>query len=107
MTGASVQIKLDWLKALGWMTLGKRFEAFRRRLEPKGGKLSRALRDDLDLFINGTLAMLRLYRNQSGHPTEVRADRGKAYGVLELGALYLPRLYELKEWFQSHPRVVT
>jgi hypothetical protein len=96
-------------KALGDAIKGRqyaaRFEQVRKRLEPKKRDLPEELSDGLDIVLTGVLELLRVNRNDSGHPTRRYIGETPAYASLQLFERYVGRLYELKRFFDANPRV--
>jgi hypothetical protein len=45
--------------------------------------------------------LLRIYRNDSGHPTGKQISREDAYSNLRVFMSYMERLYKLKAFFES------
>lgn len=78
----------------------QKFGEFRNRLEPKRGELPQHLTEDIDLTLDATLNMLRIYRNEAGHPTGKQISRARANQNLQLFAFLLGRMYELKAFFE-------
>jgi hypothetical protein len=79
----------------------QKFTAFRKTLEPKRGELPQHLAEDIVLTLDATLNMLRIYRNEAGHPTGKQISRARANQNLQLFAFLLGRMYELKAFFET------
>jgi hypothetical protein len=79
----------------------QKFVEFRNRLEPKRGELPQHLTEDIDVTLDATLNMLRIYRNEAGHPTGKQIPRARANQNLQLFAFLLGRMYELKAFFEG------
>jgi len=77
------------------------FKAFRKRVEGKAPQLPPDLADGLDLTLSAVLDALRVYRNQSGHPTGKQIDRGTAFTILQMTPRYLQKMYDLKAFFDQ------
>ena len=78
-----------------------KFAEFRKRLEPHKPELPPGLADNLSLTLDSVLDLLRVNRNESGHPTGRRMDAGDSYINLQMFARYLERLYQLHEFFET------
>ncbi len=78
----------------------QKFVEFRNRLEPKRGEPPEHLKEDIDVTLDATLNMLRIYRNEAGHPTGKQIPRARANQNLQLFAFLLGRMYELKAFFE-------
>lgn len=79
----------------------KKFEDFRNKLQPLRGELPQHLKEDIDVTLDATLNMLRIYRNEAGHPTGKQIPRTRANQNLQLFAFLLGRMYELKAFFEA------
>jgi hypothetical protein len=78
-----------------------KFSEFRSRLETARPKLPAHLRDNLDIRLNSTVEILRLYRNDAGHPTGKIPDRQTCRIHLIVFADVLARYYGLLELFRA------
>lgn len=81
----------------------EKFKQYRRRIGPHKPKLPDELADDMALSLDAILDLLRLYRNEAGHPTGKQISREQAKLNLEIFARYLQRLYAFKAFFDGHP----
>lgn len=72
---------------------------FKSILDSNVGGLSTEIREDLDTHFAGILAIIRTFRNQSGHPTGQIISREQAYVLLNLFIPYGKKLYQLREYF--------
>jgi hypothetical protein len=90
--------------ALEGRQLAARFEEFRKRLSPKKPQLPPELSDGLEIILDGVLDLLRINRNDAGHPTGRQIDEGTAYTSIQLLERYLGRLCALKTFFEANPR---
>jgi hypothetical protein len=79
----------------------QKFTEFQKRLAASKGHLPGELQQNLDLNINSTLELLRLARNDAGHPTGIRVDRPSAFQYLVVFPSLAKRLYALKKHFES------
>lgn len=89
--------------ALGKPTLAyiQKFVEFQKRLSASKGHLPPALQQNLDLNINSVLELLRLVRNDVGHPTGIKIDRQSAFQYLVVFPGLAKRLYALKRHFDA------
>jgi len=85
-------------------SLNDKFKQFRNKLEPNRKDLPRDLEDNLTLTLDSILDLLRIARNDSGHPTgrSVSADDVRMHLVI-FGS-YLSRIYGLKKVFDDQPK---
>jgi hypothetical protein len=80
--------------------LGK-FAEFRKRIEPKRQQLPPELADGMVLTLDSVLDVLRIYRNDAGHPTGKKIDREDAFINLQMAARVLQKMYALKVFFEA------
>jgi len=73
-----------------------KFEAFQQKLRSKKDRLPEELSDGLDLTLNAVADLLRLYRNDAGHPSGKKVDRGDCFIHLRMFVRYAQKLYLLK-----------
>jgi hypothetical protein len=66
-------------------------------------KLPPTLMDALDIQLSGIFTLIRYSRNDAGHPTGQVVDRDMAHGNLLLFPQYCKRVYDLIEYFKTHP----
>lgn len=78
-----------------------KFGEFRKRIEPKKGDIPQEFADNMALNLDSILDLLRINRNEAGHPTGRRVDRDEAYINLQMFARYLQKLYALGAFFLS------
>ena len=73
-----------------------KFVEFQKRLAASKGHLPPNLQQNLDLNINSVLELLRLARNDVGHPTGAQVTRQTAFQYLVVFPGLASRLYEIK-----------
>ncbi|MDB5985194.1 MAG: hypothetical protein JWR16_247 [Nevskia sp.] len=78
-----------------------KFTEFQKKLSASKGHLPPALQQNLDLNINSALELIRLARNEVGHPTNQSVDRDSAYQYLVLFPMLAKRMYGLKHFFEN------
>lgn len=76
-----------------------RFKEFRDRIRQKRNQIPPDLAANMDLLFDGVLDLIRVRRNESGHPSGKLIDRGEIDSILRLFARYIERLYSLKAFF--------
>ena len=81
-----------------------KFLEFRRRIEPRKDQLPHEFSDNMALTLDSVLDLLRITRNEAGHPTGRIVDRDEAYINLQMFARYLVKLYALRAWFIENAR---
>lgn len=79
-----------------------RFTHLRRQLEPIRHDLPDGLGDTLTL--DAVADLLRLTRNEAGHPTGVEVDEDTAYTHLQMAARYLQKMTALQAFFVRQSR---
>jgi hypothetical protein len=78
-----------------------KFEEFRKRLGPHKPALPSELKDNMTLRLDAILDLLRVYRNDAGHPTGKQIPRADAFLNLVSFAHCVERLYALKAHFEK------
>jgi hypothetical protein len=78
-----------------------KFAEFRKRVEPHKSELPAELSDGMALTLDSVLDLLRIYRNDAGHPTGKQISRDDAFISLQMFARYLQKLYALKAFFEG------
>jgi hypothetical protein len=79
----------------------RKFEEFRKRIESRKTDLPPELADGMSLTFDSVLDLLRISRNDAGHPTGKVVSREDQYISLQMFARYLQRLYDLHSFFQK------
>lgn len=78
-----------------------KFSEFRKRIEPYKPELPAELGDGMALTLDSVLDLLRVTRNEAGHPTGRLVSSADAYIHLQMFARYLERIYAYREYFLS------
>lgn len=73
-----------------------KFDSFRRKLVTKRNDLPEEIRDGLDLTMSAVADLLRIYRNDAGHPTAKRVQREDCFIHLRMFVRYAKKMYDLK-----------
>ena len=81
-----------------------KFIEFRKRIEPIRTDLPEELADGMALTLDSVLDLLRVYRNDAGHPTGKKILREDDFTNLQRFARYLEKLYALKNFFDAHSK---
>jgi hypothetical protein len=79
----------------------KKFEEFRKRIEPRKADLPDELADGMSLTFDAVVDLLRVRRNDAGHPTGKPVLRQDQYISLQMFGRYLQRLYQFRAFFLS------
>ncbi len=80
-----------------------KFLDFRKKIEPLKSSIPDELSGSMSLTLDSVLDLLRVYRNEAGHPTGKQVARDDAFVNLQMFARYLEKLYALKTFFDSGP----
>lgn len=78
-----------------------KFEVFAQKLRSRKNLLPEDLADGLDLTLNAVTDLLRVSRNDAGHPTGRSIDRNDCYIHLRMFVRYARKLYSLKTHLQN------
>lgn len=82
----------------------QKFVEFQKRILPLKAQIPVDLTQNLDLNLNSILELIRIARNETGHPTGIRITRQAAQQYIILFPFLVRRLYDLKKFFDAHPR---
>ena len=80
-----------------------KFEDFRKKLESRKDSMPEELTTNLDLTMNSVGELLRVYRNNAGHPTGKVASRHDCFTFLHMFVQYAKRLYAIKAHLENSP----
>ena len=79
-----------------------KFDQLKNRLMMIRGTLPRELSEDLESQVDGIFNLIRITRNDAGHPTGRKIKRDDAFVNLRLFIIYCKRIYGLIDYFGSH-----
>jgi hypothetical protein len=79
----------------------QKFEAIRTKLQMAKASLPEAVRDGLALNLDAIVDLLRINRNEAGHPTGRRFDRADAFNALTLFSRYLSVIETIRLYSES------
>ena len=79
-----------------------KFEGFRRDFETVKKSLPKELSENVELQLDAVFNLIRITRNDAGHPTGGNVDRGLAYSNLRIFVPYLKRIYDLIAHFSEN-----
>lgn len=79
--------------------VAEKFTEFRKRLESRRSELPSDLSDSLDLFLSAIFDLIRLQRNDAGHPTGAKVSRDDCFAALEMFVRYAERANALRRHF--------
>jgi hypothetical protein len=82
-------------------TIYKRTNAFKKIIEQHLKELPPSTKDDLETNFSGIFSIIRNYRNESGHPSEIFIEREQCYVNLQLVIHCIKKIYQLKEFFEQ------
>ena len=81
----------------------RKFETFRKEIEPRKKELRQNVCDDLDIQLDGIFNYIRINRNDAGHPTGRKMTRQEALSLITVFPNYIRTLYKLIDYFQPSP----
>jgi hypothetical protein len=73
---------------------------FKQILNQHIGEFSPEIKEDLDTNFSGIIAIIRNFRNESGHPSGKIISREQCYILLQLFIPYCKKIYQLKKFFE-------
>lgn len=79
----------------------QKFVEFRKRIPPLQNHFPSDLQQNLDLNLNSILELLRLARNNVGHPTGIQMNRENAFQHIVLFPMLAKRLYDIRNFCQK------
>jgi len=79
-----------------------KFSEFRKRIEPCKPNIPHEFSDNMALMLDSVCDLIRVYRNESGHPTGKIVDKGDAFITLQMFAIYLQKIFGLMDFFRTN-----
>jgi len=84
----------------------RKFEAFVKSFNGYRGVIEKdkeykGIVDSVDIFITGIFDLLRVNRNDAGHPTGNDLSKDEVFVLLQLFITYVERVYELIRYFEA------
>jgi hypothetical protein len=73
-----------------------------KRLQDKIAVLPRDLQDSVGLHLKGMFDVIRLSRNEAGHPSGKPMERSNTYSLLTLFPYYAKTAHQLMDWLGSN-----
>jgi hypothetical protein len=80
-------------------TILQKINKFKNVLDQHLADLPASVKEDLDTHFAGVLAVVRNFRNDSGHPTGRVVSREQVYVLLQLFVSYSKKMYQLRQLF--------
>lgn len=77
------------------------FDTFRVAFDSNSNTIPHRLKDGIETDFLAVFTLLRIYRNDAGHPTAAVIDREDVSNHLRMLPRYLQRLYALKGFFEQ------
>src|SRR6266478_474763 len=90
-------------KDIDHWVISTKYKALWKRLEPLAPTLPGQLGDGLHTILDRVFDLIRVTRNDAGHPTGKRVEREVILGNYILFPSYCKRVYGLIEYFTSNP----
>jgi hypothetical protein len=78
----------------------KKFDAARAVINQHRSKLPPALADGLETMFTSVFEIIRMHRNDAGHPTGTIISREQAFANLQLFIPYLQKIYSLIDFYR-------
>jgi hypothetical protein len=97
------QIRSDFEELQDSIHTKQKFDKLKSKLMAIRKTLPDALKDDLESQFDGTFNLIRVTRNDAGHPTGRKIQRDDAFVNLRLFVIYCKKIYGLIDYFGSHP----
>jgi len=72
-------------------------------LRAKNKILPKEIYENCDLYLSGLFHLIRLHRNEFGHPTGTQIEKSVIRVFLKCFGIYLKKLYDLKEFLDKNP----
>lgn len=80
----------------------KKFDQLKKEIIAIRRNLPRELSENLESQFDGIFNLIRVTRNDAGHPTGRHIERGVVYTNLQLFIYYCKRIYGLIDYFNNH-----
>jgi shikimate 5-dehydrogenase len=77
-----------------------KFKVVYDEIQDKKKDLEPSLAEVIEYNLNGIFNLIRLQRNESGHPTGTRPDKDQMYANLIVFIMYCKTLYDLIKWLE-------
>lgn len=90
-------------KVIDRENISRIYEGLKKRLIPRIKSLPSGLGDALEGLLDGVFAIIRIHRNQAGHPTGQFFDRLTALGLYSSFPFYCERVSQLTNHIMSNP----
>jgi hypothetical protein len=81
-------------------TILRKLNAFKKILDQNQSLLPSRVKEDLDTQFMSIIAMIRNFRNESGHPSGKIIDREQCYILLQLFIPCCEKIYQLIDVFK-------
>jgi hypothetical protein len=92
-----------FLDAIRGRTMFDVYKEFRKRLDPKLDLLPSELRKDIFTYIDGLFGLIRVIRNDAGHPTDTDIPKNVLHANIQAFPEYARRLLALRKFFVENP----
>lgn len=99
----SAHWKAAFAKVSEQRTILQKINKFKNVLDQRLGDLPAGVKEDLDTHFAGILAVVRNFRNESGHPTGRVISREQLYVLLHLFVAYCKKMYQLRSVLSKAP----
>jgi len=82
-------------------SLKQRYDLVEKELERHKVNLSPNVKENLDINLAGIFTLIRLQRNDSGHPTGLSIDRDQMFVHLRMFVMYCKTIYDVIDSLQK------
>jgi hypothetical protein len=100
---ADPSTKSSFEKLQDMFQIKPKFDQLKNKLMGIKETLPKKLKEDLESQFDGIFNLIRVTRNDAGHPTGRKIERDVAFVNLRLFIIYCKKTYELIDYFESHP----
>lgn len=80
----------------------KKFNAVKKEILSIKPKLPRTIQENMDTYLEGIFNVIRVTRNEAGHPTGRIIKRDEAFVNLRIFVHYLKKVYQIIEWLNNN-----
>lgn len=94
--------KSHFLKLQESIKTKKKFDETKNKLMSIRTTLPKELSNELEFQFDGIFNLIRLARNDAGHPSGRKIERDMAYAYLLSFRIYCKKMYELIDYFANH-----
>jgi hypothetical protein len=94
-------IKKECTSLEGTNSIKRKFDFIYNELIKAKNQFNRKTQDTLEYNLTGIFNLIRLQRNEAGHPTGIKRDRDEMFANLTLFIMYCKTIYGLIDWLKK------